>query len=162
MPLMILPFTILVTIGGLAAVKRIDDFLASPEVSGLAAGGGELGTARSSTPSTAEALKSTSAVSGGATVATVSVRGGVFRWPESLVARPAAAAKPSDEGAGGDEPPPPQPSAPFVLGGGSPIEMDLKPGLTVFVGAVASGKSALLAACLGEMSRVHGLSLIHI
>ena len=51
-------------------------------------------------------------------------------------------------------------TTPFELGGGgygaSPIDLKLSAGLTVVVGAVASGKSALLNACLGEMTRVQG------
>ena len=49
-------------------------------------------------------------------------------------------------------------TAPFQLGGdrGAPIELRCAPGLTVILGSVASGKSALLNACLGEMSLVRG------
>jgi hypothetical protein len=49
-------------------------------------------------------------------------------------------------------------TAPFQLGGdrGAPIELRCAPGLTVILGSVASGKSALLNASLGEMSDLRG------
>jgi len=154
MPLMILPFTILVTIGGLAAVKRIDEFLSGPEVEPLpdhtrGGGGGKQGEAGGDAHDDA---------------CTVRIVGGVFQWPKSLVKRPSAP-KPrtGDEeaeagipiAAGATTAPV---TAPFQLGGdrGAPIELRCAPGLTVILGSVASGKSALLNACLGEMSVVRG------
>ena len=153
MPLMILPFTILVTIGGLAAVKRIDEFLSGPEVEPLPdhtrGGGGKHGETGEDAHDDA---------------CTVRIVGGVFQWPKSLVERPSAP-KPR---AGDEEVEVGVPTAarekmapvtaPFQLGGdrGAPIELRCAPGLTVILGSVASGKSALLNACLGEMSLVRG------
>ena len=153
MPLMILPFTILVTIGGLAAVKRIDEFLSGPEVEPLPdhtrGGGGKHGETGEDAHDDA---------------CTVRIVGGVFQWPKSLVERPSAL-KPR---AGDEEVEVGVPTAagktmapvtaPFQLGGdrGAPIELRCAPGLTVILGSVASGKSALLNACLGEMSLVRG------
>ena len=142
MPLMILPFTIFVTIGGLAAVKRIDEFLGGAEVEPLPDHSNGGGNGSSDGPA-------------------VVIEGGVFRWPKSLVERPTAA-KPNatidEEAVAGAPMAEGATTAPFQLGGGegAPVDLQCAPGLTVILGKVASGKSALLNACLGEMSLVSG------
>ena len=132
-------------------MKRIDEFLSAPEVEGTSATGSD------GTPTTSEALGSSPTDPG---KPTISISQGVFRWPQSLVQRPPSGdaklavryAEGGSEASAG--------TTPFELGGGgdgaSPIDLKLSAGLTVVVGAVASGKSALLNACLGEMTRVQG------
>ncbi|KAH8074024.1 ATPase [Aureococcus anophagefferens] len=67
--------------------------------------------------------------------ATVRVVDGAFAWPASLTATPGDA------------------TAPFAL---RIADLGLGKGLNVVVGAVASGKSTLLAALLGELERTSG------
>ena len=151
LPLIIVPFTIVVTISGLAAVKRIDEFLGSAEV--------EPSSVRTQLPQT-DGLPVDAAHSD----ATICIRAGRFRWPDSLLT-PAAV---GDAGGGGG-------GAGGGAGGGdgggdggggggafelgaaaAPIDLRFWPGLTVVVGAVASGKSTLLAALLGELQTLGG------